>query len=236
MAAPRRSALAVGDSSRTKDVDHLRDADEGRPHAFGPGCLRRADDVAQARFRFGPPDNRAPSALGVSGVIGRSADVAILLVGLTRYTAGLQIELAVRCRLDPDLGDRMHSTVEAGLFAGVEFADGRTAAVAGRYSWNNWPAADQPVLTHWGGGGGREWSSALWLTPAPPPGDPVLIVADPASAWTSRVSPWMPERFERRPRRLRSCGRASLIRRIRPLSRRRSTYRPAAVSHGYFRR
>ena len=114
-----------------------------------------ADDVAQARFRFGPPDNRAPSALGVSGVIGRSADVAILLVGLTRYTTGLQIELAVRCRLDPDLGDRMHSTVDAGLFAGVEIADGRTAAVAGRHIRNNWPAPDQPVLTHWGGGGAR---------------------------------------------------------------------------------
>ena len=193
-----------------------------------------ADDVAQARSRFGPPDNRAPSALGVSGVIGRSADVAILLVGLTRYTAGLQIELAVRCRLDPDLGDRMHPTVDAGLFAGVEIADGRTAAVAGRHIRNNWPAADPPVLTHWGGGGG-EWSSALWLTPAPPPGAPVLVVADPASAWTSRVSPWMPKHFERRPRRLRSCGRARLIRRIRPLSR-RSTYRPGAISHGYFRR
>ena len=193
-----------------------------------------ADDVAQARSRFGPPDNRAPSALGVSGVIGRPADVANLLVGLTRYTAGLQIELAIRCRLDPDLGDRVHPAVGAGLFAGVEIADGRTAAVAGRHIRNNWPAADPPVLIQLGGGG-REWSSALWLTPAPPPGDPVLVVADPASAWTSRVSPWMPKHFERRPRRLRSCGRSRLIRRIRPLSR-RSTYHPAAISHGYFRR
>ena len=194
-----------------------------------------ADDVAQARFRFGPPDNEALSTVGVSGVIGRPADVAILLVGLTRYTAGLQIELAVRCRLDPDLGDRMHSTVDAGLFAGVDIADGRTAAVAGRHIRNNWPAADQPVLTHWGGGGG-EWSSALWLTPAPPPGDRVLVASDPASAWTSRVSPWIPKHFELRPTRSRSCGRASLIRRIRPFSRRRSTYRPGAIAHGYFRR
>ncbi len=193
-----------------------------------------ADDVAQARFRFGPPDNEAPSALGVSGVIGRFSDVAVLLVGLSRYTTGLQIDLAGRCRLDPDLGDRKHSTVDARLFAGVGIADGRTAAVAGSYVRNNWPAADQPVLTDWGGG--REMSSALWLTPVPPPGAPVLVVADPASAWTSRVSPWMPKHFELRPRRWRSCGRASLIRRIRPLSRRRSTYRPGAISHGYFRR
>lgn len=192
-----------------------------------------ADDVAQARSRFGPPDNRAPSALGGSGVIGRPADVVNLLVGLTRYTAGLQIELAIRCRLDPDLGARVHPAVDAGLFAGVEIAEGRTAALAGRYVRNNWPAADQPRLTDWGGG--REMSSALWMTPAPPPGAPVLVVADPASAWTSRVSPWMPKHFELRPRRLRSCGRACLIRRIRPLSR-RSTYHPAAISHGYVRR
>ena len=193
-----------------------------------------ANDVAQARSRFGPPDNPTHSALGVSGVIGRPADVLNLLVGLARYTAGLQIELAVRCRLDPDLGNRMHSTGDAGPFAGVELADGRTAAVARRQIRSTSPAADQPVLTHWGGGGG-EWSSALWLTPAPPPGAPLLVVADPASAWTSRVSPWMPKHFERRPRRLRSCSRARLIRRIRPLSR-RSTYHPAAISHGYFRR
>ncbi|MDQ0372058.1 hypothetical protein [Cellulomonas humilata] len=194
-----------------------------------------ADDVAQRRFWFGPPDSGAPSAIGVSGVIGRSTDVAILLVGLARYTAGLQIELAIRCRIDPDLGDRMLSSV-GGLFAGVEFADGRAVAVGGRYSRNNRSTADQSVLTHWGGGGGREWSSTLWLTPAPPPGDPVLVVADPALAWTSRVAPWMPKRCERRSRRLRSCGRASQIRRTRPFSRHRSTYRPGAGSNGYFRR
>ncbi|WP_456786603.1 hypothetical protein [Cellulomonas sp. P5_C5] len=188
-----------------------------------------ADDVAQARSRFEPPDNRARSALGVSGVIRRPADVLNVLVGFTRYTAGLQIELAIRCRLDPDLGARVHSAVDAGLFAGVENADGRSAAVAGRHIRSNWPAPDQPVLTNWAGGG--EWSSALWLTPAP-----VLVVADPASAWTRQGSPWMSKHFEPRPKRWRSCGRASLTRRMRPLSHRRSTYRPGAISHGYFRR
>jgi len=135
-------------------------------------------------------------------------DVAALVVGLSRYTTGLQIELAVRCRIDPDPGDRMHSTVEAGLFAG-------------------------PVLTHWGGGGGREWSSTLWLTPAPRPGDLVLVIADAAPASTRRVPPWRPKGFELRSRRLRSCGRASLIGRLRPFSHRSSTYRSRA---GYFRR
>ena len=187
-----------------------------------------ADDVAQARSRFGPPDLREP--LAVSGVIGRPADVAILLVGLTRYTAGLQIDLAIRCGLDPDLGDGMHSTVDAGPFAGRGVADGRAAALTGRYVRDNWPAEDQPALT-----GDRELSNTLWLTPVPPPRAPVLVVADPASAWASRVSPWTPRHFEPRPRRLRSRGRASLSRRFLPSSR-RSTYRPGAISHGYFRR
>ena len=76
-----------------------------------------ADDVAQARCRFGPPDNEAPSTVGVSGVIWRSADVAILLVGLTRYTTGLQIELAIRRRLDPD-ARRSHALVRRRRLAG----------------------------------------------------------------------------------------------------------------------
>ena len=187
------------------------------------------DGGAQARFRFEQPDNNALSARGVSDATGRSTDVATLLLGLSRYTTGLQIELAVRCRFDPDLGVRMPST--AGQLAEADFADGRAVAAAGRYSHNT-PAA---ALTRWGAGDGREWSSSLWLTPAPPPGEPLLVVADPARAWTSRVSPWTPKPIELRQRRLRSCRHASLIRRIRPFSR-RSTYRPGAGSHGYFRR
>ena len=187
------------------------------------------DGGAQARSRFGPPDIDVLSARGVSDATGRSTDVATLLLGLSRYTAGLQIELAVRCRFDPDLGVRMHST--AGHFAEADFADGRAVAAAGRYSHSK-PAA---ALTRWDAGDGREWSSSLWLTPAPPPGDPVLVVVDPAPAWTSRVSPWTPKHLQPRPRCLRSCRNASLIRRVRPFSR-RSTYRPGAGAHGYFRR
>lgn len=197
-----------------------------------------ADDVAQGRIQFRPPDNEARTSVSVSGAIGRSADAGVLLVGLARYTIGLQIELADRCRIDPDLGDRKHPTVDAGLLPRVGFADGRTAVVAGRrYSLKNWPAASELVLTSLSGTGrGGEWSTTQWFTPAPPPGDLVLTVADPVSALTGRLSPWMPKHFELRSRRLRSCGRTSLVRRIRPFSRRRSMYRPAASSHGYFRR
>ncbi|MET1063058.1 MAG: hypothetical protein ABWX71_09205 [Aeromicrobium sp.] len=142
--------------------------------------LSDGDDLSQSRFRFSPPDNEAPAAVGASGVIGRSADAAILLVGLARYSCGLQIDLAVRRRLDPEPTDQLHATFDSGLLAGVELADGRTV-VAGYTDWATFPAADEPMLTHrGGGGGGREWSSSLWLTPAPPPGDLVVIVACPS--------------------------------------------------------
>lgn len=139
------------------------------------------DDLSLLRSRFSPPDNEVPAAVGVSGVIARSDDVAILLVGLARYTAGLQIDLAIRRRLDPDEQDPMHMTYNAGLLVGVELADGRTVVYGYGYGDRSTaPAAGEPVLTHRnGGGGGREWSSSLWLTPAPPPGDLVVVVAAP---------------------------------------------------------
>lgn len=138
------------------------------------------DEVSRARIRLEPPDNEAPSAVGVSGVIARSADVAILVVGLARFTTGLQIDLAARSRLDLDPGDRMRSPFDVDLLIGVELADGRTA-VAGRPHWDDHRAADEPLLVlRSSGGGGREWSSTLWLTPPPPPGDLVLVVAAPA--------------------------------------------------------
>ncbi|MBO0898514.1 hypothetical protein J1G42_00870 [Cellulomonas sp. zg-ZUI222] len=134
------------------------------------------DDLDRARLRFAPPDNEVPAAVGVSGVIGRSPDAAVLLVGLSRCTVGLQIDLAIRLRLDPEPSDDVHARFHAGLLVGVELADGRTV-VAGRPAW---PAPDGPFLAYrGGGGGGREWSTQLWLTPEPPPGDLVVVVAHP---------------------------------------------------------
>ena len=137
-------------------------------------------DPEQWMARYNPPDNEAPAAIGAGGVIGRSAEVAVMLTGLLRYSNGLQIELAIRRRLDPPPGDRLHESMDAGLLVGVELADGR-AVVAGHDVWSNpVPAADEPALAHrGGGGGGREWSMSLWLTPVPPPGELVIVVAGP---------------------------------------------------------
>ena len=100
-----------------------------------------ADDVAQARFRFEPPEQRSPLHVGVSGVIGRSADVAILLVGLTRYTTGLQIASwpsGVVSTLTPE--DRMHSSADAGCWSewnsrmAVPWSPGTTADSGRRHT------------------------------------------------------------------------------------------------------
>jgi len=147
---------------------------------FAPLFSDDADDLAQTRLRYAPPDNEAPGAVGVSGVVGRSADAAILLVGLARYTGGVQIDLAIRRRLDPEPNDQLDARFDSGLLVGVELADGRTV-VAGYRDWTASPSPDEPALVHrGGGGGGREWSSTLWLTPAPPPGDLVLVAACPS--------------------------------------------------------
>jgi hypothetical protein len=197
------------------------------------GFSRDAHDVAQARSRF-RPDDQARSPLGLTGIIRRSSDLAIPPVAHSRYTTGLQMELAVRCRLRPDIGDHTHATGSAGPFTAAEFPAGRSVAVDRRYRMPNKAPAVQPALTHWGGDGNR--SSTVWLTPAPPPRALVLVITDPAPAWTRRVSPWTPERFELRPRSSRSGGRAGAVRRMQPFSRRRWTYRQGAGSRGSFRR
>ena len=156
----------------------------------------------------------------MSGVIGRSANPAILLRGLTRYTTGLQIELAARCRLDPDLRDGVDPTVDAEPFVGGELPQ-PASAVDGRHSWNS-------LAAHWGENrGDRGWSSTLWSTPASPPGDPVLVALPARRVWVEFHrgcrSTWIGGRGGRG-----SYGRASPIGRIRPFSRRRPMYRPGA--------
>ncbi len=118
-----------------------------------------------------------PAVVEASGVVARSADAAVLLAGVSRYTCGLAIDLAIRQRVDPEPTEQMFPSFGGPLLVGVELADGRTV-VAGNPSWEGSPDPDELMLVHrGGGGGGREWSSQLWLTPAPPPGDLVLVVA-----------------------------------------------------------
>ena len=147
------------------------------------------------RSRFSPPDNEAPAAIAASGVIGRSADAAILLLGLSRYTDGLQVDLAVRRRLDPEPTDHLHATLDAGLLVGVELADGRTAVAGhrhrGRLACRGRAGALPPEW--W-----RRWSGVVEL----PLADARAAARTPRRSWsparasgsTSRPAPSMPTR------------------------------------------
>lgn len=148
-----------------------------------PAVASSDDDSGDVwRARFAPPDNEAPAVIAASGVIGRSADAAVLLSGVACYTRGVAIDLAIRRRVDPEPADVLHASSDAGLLVGVELADGRTV-VAGHDVWSAPPAVGEPTLVlRSAGGGGREWAISLWLAPAPPPGDLVVVVAHPALA------------------------------------------------------
>src|SRR4051812_27381717 len=81
--SPRTTPLTPASASRNVALMHSvlsLSGDSGDPI-----------DPAVWMARYNPPDNEAPAAIGASGVIGRSADAAVMLMGLTRYTNGLQI-------------------------------------------------------------------------------------------------------------------------------------------------
>ena len=147
-----------------------------------------AEMAAMAR-RWEVPENELPAAAGVSAVLARTDEVAIGLVGVDVYTAGLRLRVAVRRRTHPaDDEDEIfhlamgHRRAQRGrrLLVGVQFADGRVAA-AGGDAWESRARPDQPLLTsRGGGGGGRTFDTEYWLTPLPPPGDLVVVCAWPA--------------------------------------------------------
>ena len=133
-----------------------------------------ADDVAQARSRrtAGQPSplrTRRERRHQTARARGEPPRRPHPLHRRTADRAGNPVSSRSRPRRSRAPGSRRER------FAGGEVADGRrTTAVAGRQIRNNWPnrpaGADQSAE--------REWSSTLWLTPAPPPKDPLLVVTD----------------------------------------------------------
>ena len=148
----------------------------------------------QAMQLMNPPDNEVPVVLPVTAVLGRTAEVAVAVVGLRVFSTGIQLDLMVRVRTEPGgaLRYRLHELVggfvpaedTAGqrLLLGLEYADGRTATNLTGPAW--WPAEgaepdpEHPTLMPVGGGGGdRSIDQGYWLTPVPPPGPLTFICA-----------------------------------------------------------
>jgi hypothetical protein len=135
-------------------------------------------------------------------VLARADHVAVAVVGVTAYSTGIALTLAVRSRRgmiedvyeDPfglpfrhPIRHRHHGgeLPPEILRFGVQFSDGRKATTvggalpgAGGYGEEE---PSSPVLTQGGGGGGGgDYESKFWLWPIPPPGPVTFAVEWPA--------------------------------------------------------
>ena len=143
------------------------------------------------------PSNELGAPVPLRLVLARTDQVAVAVIGVTAYSTGIALTLAVRSRPgmiedvyeDPfghpfrhaHRGSELPSEV---LRFGVQFSDGRKAttmggAVPGAGGFDEEPSG--PVLTQGrGGGSGGDHESEFWLWPLPPPGAVTFAVEWPA--------------------------------------------------------
>jgi len=147
----------------------------------------------------GPPDDVLGAPAGDPFVIARSDAIALAVVGLTAFPAGIAFSLATVIRagddsdLDPDFdtdlmfhhywrrrrrggGEELPDEL---LRFGVEFDDGRKATNL-HMDWDHEEGQEPrgPVLMQrGGGGGGRSYRQGWWLWPLPP-GERLAFVAE----------------------------------------------------------
>lgn len=141
--------------------------------------------------RWMPPDNEVPGVLGLGQVLTRTADAALLLLALSVYSTGAVLDLALLRRVEADPMAERYQPMDHGVLVGIEMADGRVATSIGTSA----PGLRDPVDAQvpalnalGGGGGGRSYELSYWLTPAPPPGDlVVLAVGEPLGLPEGRV-------------------------------------------------
>lgn len=161
-----------------------------------------AEQIRALQLQASPPENEIPVVLPVAAVLGRTADVAVAVTGFRLFSTGIQLDLLVRLRTEPNgpLRYRLHelignfgpgddSAADQRLLLGLEYADGRTATNLTGPTW--WapggpePDPRHPTLMPTGGGGGNlSFDQSYWLTPVPPPGPLTVICAWPAFAIT----------------------------------------------------
>ena len=134
------------------------------------------------------PDAYQNGAIAFHAVVGRTDELAVAIVGADAYSTGIAVSLAIRLRhndrseLAHELFGRRHRGGSAGdLLVGVAYPDGRTAIVSATAFPDPRLDPDHPTLAQrGGGGGGRSFGIDYWLTPLPPPGDLIVVVAWPS--------------------------------------------------------
>lgn len=150
------------------------------------------------------PRNELGAPVPLRLVLGRTDQVAIAVVGVTAFSTGVTLTLAIRSRslrgdenLDPEpavfpFGHPAMRRQLAGelppelLRFGVQFADGSKATTVDGGRWGPGVAPGKsapagPILSSSGGGGGEgEWDADYWLWPLPPPGTLTFAVEWPS--------------------------------------------------------
>ncbi len=132
--------------------------------------------------RMSAPENEMPVALPLNRLLLRTDDLAVFLLGLQVYTAGLSFELVVRVR--PAAADRLrlaevvlfrpypHDRDRARFLVGVEFADGRRADNLRMEE----PGAEVVFTAADGSAGPHGADQTFWLNPLPPDGPLHVVV------------------------------------------------------------
>lgn len=133
--------------------------------------------------RYQPPENAVAGVLPGVHVLARTDDVAVVLQTVRCYVDGLELEMRIALRTSRASRGMRDETWEAvqQTWVGVEVADGTRVVSAPLRHGGADPTDPSAHTLHssGGGGGGRTFAMSYWLTPAPPEGDVLVVVALP---------------------------------------------------------
>lgn len=153
--------------------------DASNDDGFGPGDEQAARDAARRTLiRKDAPDNEVPGLVRGPAVLHQTADFAFALADTRIYSVGLQFWFGLRSRNPQGFAGHDIAADWSTLLIGVELADGRRAMSADRWFQPGDAPQDEPTIARRGGvGAGRKFDEIVWLTPAPPPGELVVVTS-----------------------------------------------------------
>jgi hypothetical protein len=163
-------------------------------------------EIPEPRPWWHAPSNELGVVVPLRVVFARTDQAAVAVVGVTAYTTGVSLTLALRWRsrrgeegfdaemlewpfgqgaMSPSLGGELPPEL---LRFGVQFADGRkTTTLGASVAWGVGAAAGAekeppgPILSPSSGDGGDgEWNAEYWLWPLPAPGTLTFAIEWPS--------------------------------------------------------